>query len=111
MSDVAVDRATFAFLASYIGDFAQWPQCSVIDFHGNNEGDRLLDVLFKATARNPENRNVFSIIVTKDEAWRVRVVQIANHVLQDERVVDRSTIVDAVNHFASLAGMVERGGE
>ena len=111
MSDSAVDRATFAFLASCVGDFAQWPQCSIIALHGNNEGGRLFGVLFKATARNPEDRAVFKIIVTKDEAWRVRVFQIANHVLRDERGADRGTIVDAVNHFASLTGMVEGEGE
>lgn len=107
MSDSAVDRATFAFLASCVGDFAQRPQCSVIALHGNNEGGRLFGVLFKATARNPENRTVFRIVVTKDDGWRVRVFQIANHVLRDERAADRSSIVDAVNHFAELTGMVE----
>lgn len=111
MSDSAVDGATFAFLASCVGDFAQWPQCSIIALHGNNEGGRLFGVLFKATARNPDNRSVFKIIVTKDEEWQVRVFQIANHVLRDERAADRGTIVDAVNHFASLAGMTESEGE
>ena len=107
MSDATVDRATFAFLASCIGDFALWPQCSITALHGNNEGGRLFGVLFKATARNPDNRSVFKIIVTKDEGWRVRVFQIANHVLRDERNADRATIVSAVNRFAELAGMVE----
>lgn len=107
MSDSAVDRATFAFLASCVGDFAQWPQCSIVALHGNNEGGCLFGVLFKATARNPDDRTVFRIIVTKDEAWRVRVYQLSNHVLRDERVADRGTIVDAVNHFAELAGMRE----
>lgn len=109
MSDSAVDRATFAFLASCVGDFAQWPQCSIVALHGNNEGGRLFGVLFKATARNLEDRSVFKIMVTKDETWRVRVFQIANHVLWDERAADRDVIVDAVNHFASLAGMTEEG--
>lgn len=107
MSDAAVDRGTFAFLASCVGDFAQWPQCSVTALHGNNEGGRLFGVLFKATARNPEDRSVFRIIVTKDEGWRVRVFQIANHVILDERNADRATIVSAVNRFMELAGMVE----
>ena len=111
MSDAAVDRATFAFLASCVGDFAQWPQCSIMALHCNNEGGRFLGVLFKATARNPEDRSVFRIVVTKDEEWRVRVFQIANHVLRDERAADRSSIVDAVNHFASLAGMVKGAEE
>lgn len=107
MSDSAIDRATFSFLASCVGDFAKWPQCSIIALRGNNEGSRFFGVLFKATARNPEDRSVFKIIVTKDDEWRVRVFQIANHVLQDERAADRDVIVDAVNHFASLTGMVE----
>nr|DAR91584.1 MAG TPA: hypothetical protein [Caudoviricetes sp.] len=107
MSDSAVDVATFAFLASCVGDFAQWPQCSTIALHGNNEGGRLFGVLFKAAARNPVDRTVFRIVVTKDNEWRVRVFQIANHVLRDERAADRDTIVEAVNHFVSLAGMTE----
>lgn len=111
MSDSAVDRATFAFLASCVGDFARWPQCSIVALQGNNEGGRFFGVLFKATARNLEDRSVFKILVTKDGAWRVRVFQIANHVIRDERAADRDTIVDAVNHFALLAGMVEGGGQ
>lgn len=107
MSDAAVDGEMFAFLASCVGDFAQWPQCSIVALQGNNEGARLFGVLFKATARNPDDRSVFRIVVTKDEEWRVRVFQIANHVLRDERAVNRGTIVDAVNHFASLTGMTE----
>lgn len=107
MSDSAVDRATFVFLASCVGDFAKWPQCSTIALRGNNEGGRLSEILFKATARNPDDRSVFRILVTKDDEWRVRVFQIANHVLRDERAADRGTIVEAVNHFAELAGMRE----
>ena len=107
MSDSAVDRATFAFLASCVGDFAQWPQCSITALNGNNEGGRLFGVLFKATARNPVDRTVFRIIVTKDNEWRVRVIQLSNHVILDERDADRATIVSAVNRFAALAGMVE----
>lgn len=107
MNTPTTDSATFAFLASCVCDFAQWPQCSTIALRGHNEGGRLLEVLFKATARNPVDRSVFKIIVMKDEAWRIRVFQIANHVLWDERAADRGTIVEAVNYFASLAGMVE----
>lgn len=107
MSDAAVDGATFAFLASCVGDFARWPQCSIIALHGNNEGGRLFGVLFKATARNPVDRTVFRIVVTKDDEWRVRVIQLSNHVILDERAADRGAIVHAVNHFASLAGMAE----
>lgn len=107
MSDSAVDRATFAFLASCVGDFAQWPQCSITALHGNNEGGRLFGVLFKATARNPVDRTVFRIVVTKEEKWRGRVIQLSNHVILDERNADRATIVSAVNRFMELAGMVE----
>lgn len=107
MNSLTTDSATFAFLASCVGDFAQWPQCSIVALHGNNEGGRLFGVLFKATARNPENRAVFRIIVTKDEEWRVRVFQIANHVLRDKRAADRGAIVGAVNHFVELTGMVK----
>lgn len=107
MSDSAFDRATFAFLASCVGDFAQWPQCSITALHGNNEGGRLFGVLFKATARNPVDRTVFRIVVTKDDEWRVRVIQLSNHVILDERNADRATIVSAVNRFTELAGMVE----
>lgn len=107
MSDSAVDRATFAFFASCVGDFAQWPQCSITALHGNNEGGRLFGVLFKATARNPVDRTVFRIVVTKDDEWRVRVIQLSNHVILDERNADRATIVSAVNRFMELAGMRE----
>lgn len=107
MSDSAVDRAVFAFLASCVGDFAQWPQCSSVALSGNNEGGRLSMVLFKAMARNPVDRTVFRIVITKGESWRVRVIQISNHVLLDERDADRDTIVHAVNRFMELAGMVE----
>lgn len=107
MSDSTADGATFAFLASCVGDFAQWPQCSVIALHGNNEGGRLWGVLFKATARNPVDRTVFRIVVTKDDGWRVRVIQLSNHVILDERNADRATIVSAVNRFTELAGMRE----
>lgn len=107
MSDAAVDRATFAFLASCVGDFAQWPQCSITALHGNNEGGRLFGVLFRATARNPVDRTVFRIVVTKDDEWRVRVIQLSNHVILDERNADRDLIVHAVNRFTELAGMRE----
>lgn len=107
MSDSAVDKAVFAFLASCVGDFVKWPQCSIVALHGNSEGGRLFGVLFKATAKNPNDRTVFRIVVTKDEEWRVRIVQLSNHVLVDENGADRGTVVHAVNRFAELAGMVE----
>lgn len=107
MSDSTVNKATFAFLASCVGDLVRWPQCSITALHGNNEGGRLFGVLFKATARNPVDRTVFRIVVTKDDVWRVRVIQLSNHVILDERDADRGLIVHAVNLFAELAGMVE----
>lgn len=107
MNTLTTDRAIFAFLASCVGDFGQWPQCSIVALHGNNEGDRLFGVMFKATARNPVDRTVFRIVVTKDDGWRVRVIQLSNHVLRDERAADRGTIVDAMNRFTELAGMRE----
>lgn len=105
MSDSAADKATFAFLASCIGDFAQWPQCLVLALQGHNEGGRLSGVFFKAMARNPNDRTVFRIVITKDSEWRVRVIQLSNHVLLDERNADRGAIVTAVNRFMELAGM------
>lgn len=107
MSDSNIDRAVFAFLASCVGDFVQWPQCSITALHCNNEGGRLFGVLFKATAMNLVDRTVFRIVVTKDEMWCVRVVQLSNHVLLDERDAGRDIIVNAVNRFMELAGMVE----
>lgn len=107
MSDATVDKAVFAFLASCVGDFARWPQCSVVVLQGHNGAGRLSTVLFKVVARNPVDRTVFRIVVTKGERWRVRVIQISNHVLLDERDADRGAIVNAVNRFTELAGMVE----
>nr|DAW10559.1 MAG TPA: hypothetical protein [Caudoviricetes sp.] len=107
MSDSSIDKAVFAFLANCGGVFAKWPQCSIITLRGGNEGGRLSGVLFKATARNPADRTVFRIIVTKGDVWQVRVVQLSNHVILDERDADRGTIVHAMNRFMELAGMVE----
>lgn len=107
MSDSSIDKAVFAFLASCAGDFAQWPQCSITALQGHNDADRLSMVLFKAIARNPVDRTVFRIVVTKGDEWRVRVIQVSNHVLLDERDAGRATIVNAMNRFAELTGMVE----
>lgn len=107
MSNSAVDGATFAFLASCVGDFVKWPQCSIVALRGNNEGGRFFGALFKATARNPVDRTVFRIVVTKDDGWRVRVIQLSNHVILDERNADRAAIVSAVNRFTESAGMRE----
>lgn len=106
MSDSSIDKAVFAFLASCAGDFAKWPQCSVVALSGNNEGGRLSEVLFKAMARNSVDRTVFRIIVTKDGGWRVRIIQVSNHIRLDGCDADRDLIVHAVNRFRELAGMV-----
>lgn len=108
MSDSSIDKAVFAFLASCVGVFAQWPQCSVVALQGHNDAGRLSGILFKAMAMNPVDRTVFKIIITKDDVWRVRIVQLLNHVLLDERDAGRGTIVHAVSRFMELAGMVER---
>ena len=107
MSDSAVDRAVFAFLASCVGDFVRCPQCTHVSLLGDNEGDRLSGVIFKVLARNPDDRTVFKIIVMKDGDWRVRIIQVSNHIRLDGRDADRSMIVHAVNRFMELAGMVE----
>ncbi len=107
MSDSSIDRAVFAFLASCVGDFAQWPQCSTVALQGHNDAGRLSRVLFKAMAMNPADRTVFRIVITKDGDWRVRVIQLSNHIRLDGRDADRDLIVHAVNRFAELAGMVE----
>lgn len=107
MSDSAVDGAVFVFLASCVGDFVKWPQCSIVALRGNNEAGRFSGGLFRATAMNPTDRTVFWIVVTKDDDWRVRVIQLSNHVLLDERDTDMNTIVHSVGRFKELAGMVE----
>ena len=107
MSDSSVDKAVFAYLANCVGDFVRWPQCSVVALSGNNEGGRLSGVFFKATVMNLDDRTVFRIIVTKDDVWRVRVIQLSNHIRLDGVDADRELIVHAVNRFMELAGMVE----
>lgn len=107
MSDYSIDKAVFAFLANCGGVFAQWPQCSVIDLQGHNDGGRLFGVLFKAMATNPVDRTVFRIVITKDDDWRVRIVQVSNHIRLDGVDADRDLIVHTVNRFMELTGMVE----
>lgn len=109
MSDSSIDKAVFAFLASCVGDFARWPQCSIVALHGNNEGGRLWGILFKAMAMNPVDRTAFRIIITKDEEWRACVVQLSNHIRLDGVDADRDLIVHAVNRFMELTGMREVG--
>lgn len=105
MSDSAVDKATFAFLASCVGDFVKWSQCQHVSLRGHNDGGRLGGVLFKAMAMNPDDRTVYRILVTKDGDWRVRVIQLSNHIRLDGRDADRDLIVHAMNRFTELAGM------
>lgn len=107
MSDSSIDKAAFSFLASCVGDFAQWPQCKSVSLQGDSSDGRLSEVLFKAIAGNPDDRTVFKIIVMKDDEWRVRIIQVSNHIRLDGRDADRDFIVHAVNRFMELAGMVE----
>lgn len=107
MSDSAVDKAVFAFLATCVADFVRWPQCKSVDLWSNVNDGRLSGVRFEVRAMNPVDRTGFKIIVTNNGDWRVRVIQVSNHVLLDERNADRGTIVNAVNSFRELAGMVE----
>lgn len=107
MSDSAVDRATFAFLASCVGDFVKWPQCKSVNLWADNVGGRLSRVLFEARATNPIDRTAFRIIVKNDGRWRVRVIQVSNHIILEGVDADRAAIVSVVNRFAELAGMVE----
>lgn len=107
MSDSTVDRATFAFLASCVGDFARWPQCMSVNLWCDNIDARLSKVHFEVRAMNPVDRTRFRIIVKNDGEWRVRIIQVANHIRLDAVDADRELIVHAVNRFAELAGMVE----
>lgn len=107
MSDSSVDKAVFAFLASCVGDFARWPQCRSVSVQADSNDGRLSKVHFEVRATNPDDRTGFKIIVMKDGDWRVRVIQLANHIRLDGRDADRDLIVHAVNRFMELAGMVE----
>ena len=105
MSDSSIDRAVFAFLVSCVGDFIRWPQCKSADLWGDNNDGRLSKARFEARAMNPVDKTVFRIIITKDSDWRVRVIQVSNHILLDGVDADRDLIVRAVNCFMELAGM------
>lgn len=107
MSDSASDKVVFAFLASCVGDFVKWPQCRHVSLWGGTSGDRLSEVIFKVTAMNPVDRTVFKIIVMKDGEWRVRIVQLSNHIRLDGVDADRDIIVHAMNRFMELTGMEE----
>lgn len=107
MSEAAVDRATFAFLASCVGDFARWPQCKSVNLWADNIDGHLSKIHFEVRATNPDDRTTFKIIVKNDGEWRVRIIQVSNHVRLDGVGADRELIVHAVNRFAELAGMRE----
>lgn len=107
MSDSVVNEAVFAFLASCVGDFVKWPQCNSVNLWGDNIDGRLTKVHFEVRATNPVDRTGFRIIVKNNGEWRVRVVQVSNHIRLDGVDADRDMIVHAVNRFAELAGMVE----
>lgn len=107
MSDSNVDRAVFAFLASCVGDFAGRPQCQHVSLQGDQGDGRLSEVLFKAMATNLDDRTGFKIIVMKDGDWRVRIIQVANHIRLDGRDADRDSIAHAMNRFIELTGMIE----
>ena len=107
MSDFSIDKATFAFLASCVGDFVRWPQCKSVDLRSNVNDGRLSGVRFEVRATNPVDRTTFKIIVTNNGDWRVRVIQVSNHIRLDAVDADRELIVHAVNRFMELAGMVE----
>nr|DAD98084.1 MAG TPA: hypothetical protein [Siphoviridae sp. ctQ091] len=109
MSDSSIDRSVFAYLASCVGDFVRWPQCKSVDLWGDNSGGRLSRACFEARAMNPADKTTFRIVVTKDDEWRVRIVQVSNHIRLDGVEADRDLIVHAVNRFAELAGMREAG--
>lgn len=110
MSDSAIDKAVFAYLASCVGDFVRWPQCKSVDLWSNINDGRLSGVRFEVRAMNPVDRTSFKIIVTNNGDWRVRIIQLLNHVRLDGVDADRDLIVHAVNRFTELAGMRE-GGE
>ena len=107
MSESSTDRAAFAFLASCVGDFARWPQCRFVSLRGYSDDGRLSHPRFEARATNPDDRSGFKILVTKDGDWRVRIIQVSNHIRLDGRDADRDLIVHAMNRFTELAGMVE----
>lgn len=106
MSDPVIDRAVFAFLASCVGDFARWPQCKSVNLWGDNIDGRLSKIHFEVRAMNLDNRTTFKIIVKNNGEWRVRIIQVSNHICLDGRDADRALIVHAMNRFAELAGMV-----
>ena len=105
MSDSTTDKAVFTFLAGCVGDFVRWPQCKSVDLWSNINDYRLSGVRFEVRATNPVDRTSFKIIVTNNGDWRVRIIQLLNHIWLDECDADRDLIVHAVNRFRELAGM------
>lgn len=106
MSDYSIDKAVFAFLANCVGDFVRWPQCKSVNLRGDNIDGRLSKVHFEVRATNPDDRTTFRIIVKNDGEWRVRVIQVSNHIRLDGVDADRDLIVHAINRFTELTGMV-----
>nr|DAQ80935.1 MAG TPA: hypothetical protein [Caudoviricetes sp.] len=107
MSDSNLDKAIFAFLASCVGDFVRWPQCKSVNLWGDINDGRFSKPRFEVRATNLNDRTTFKIVVTKDGDWRVRIIQVSNHIRLDARDADRDLIVHAVNRFRELAGMRE----
>lgn len=107
MSDSSIDKAVFAYLASCVGDFVKWSQCKSVNLWCDNIDGRLSKVHFEVRAMNPADRTCFRIIVKNDGGWRVRVVQVSNHIILGGVDADRPFIVHAVNRFAELTGMME----
>jgi len=74
---------------------------------GDNIDGHFFKVHFEVRATNPDDRTTFRIIVKNDGEWRVRIVQVSNHIRLDGVDADRDLIVHAVNRFTELAGMRE----
>lgn len=107
MSDSSTDKAVFAFLASCVGDFVRWPQCKSVNLWADNVDGRLSKVHFEVRATNLDDKTTFKIIAKNDGDWRVRIIQVSNHIRLDGVDADRDLIVHAVNRFAELTGMAE----
>lgn len=107
MSDAAVDKAVFAFLASCVGDFVRWPQCKSVNLWADNIDGCLSKIHFEVRAMNSDDRTTFKIIVKNDGVWWARIIQVSNHIRLDAVDADRDLIVHAVNRFTELVGMVE----
>lgn len=110
MNTPTTDSATFVFLASCVGDFVKWPQCKSVNLWCDNIDGRLSKIHFEVRAMNPDDKTTFKIIVKNDGVWRVRIVQVSNHICLDGVDADLDLVLHAVNRFAELAGMREEWG-